>query len=98
MAALLTKSTTNSPKTSTLLWRLRQYVQLAARAVEVQDGIDDLTHVHCTRAPAGLGGREKQLQEVPLIICQVRQIRFVRCGSHRASLQEKEGLSMTATC
>src|SRR6185312_14274628 len=31
-----------------------QHVPLAARAVEVQDGVDDLTHVHFTRAPAGL--------------------------------------------
>jgi hypothetical protein len=71
---------------------------LAARAVEVKQGGDDLTHVHCPWAPAGLGWRAKRLQEVPWLVCEVRPIRFARWGSPRADRQEKEGISMSATC
>src|SRR5215510_13322551 len=74
---------------------VRQHVPLATSAVEVQDGVDDFTHINFTRASSGLSRWNQWLQNGPLLLCQVRLIGFARCGSH-GDLR-KNGLKSMAT-
>jgi hypothetical protein len=61
---------------------VRQHVPLAARSIEVQDDVDDFTHIHLTRASPRLSRWNQRLQNRPLLIGQVRLIGFARRGSH----------------
>src|SRR5271155_479893 len=55
---------------------VRQVVPLAARAALVEQGVDDLAEIDLPRSPAGLGGRQDGLNQVPLGVRQVRGIGF----------------------
>jgi hypothetical protein len=68
---------------------VREQIPWAARPVAVEDGVDDFSHVYGPRASAALGERNQRLQDGPLIVCQVRQIRFTSWGSHWGDLRQK---------
>lgn len=53
-----------------------QHAPGAACPAEVQDSVDDLTHVNLTRATARLGRRDPGFYELPLLIRQVTGIRY----------------------
>lgn len=53
-----------------------EHVPLAARPVEVKDGIDDLPHIHFPRPPPMTAGGNHRFEDRPLSIGQVRRIAF----------------------
>jgi hypothetical protein len=59
---------------------------MVAGAVEVEERLDDLTHVRLARAFTGPGRRDQRRQDGLLSVCQVRQIPFVRGVSHGIDL------------
>src|SRR5262252_7325853 len=59
-----------------------QQVPLAPGAIEVQESVDDVAHVHRSRSPAGLRWGKKRLQDMPLNIGEISQRWFASWGSH----------------
>src|SRR5262245_17612275 len=65
-----------------------EQVPWAACAVEVQDGVEDFSHIHLPRTSAALGSRQQRLQDSPLFVCEVCQIWCTRWGSPEENLCE----------
>ena len=68
-------------------WRqvVRQQTPGAAGAVEVQDSVDHLAHVHLAVSAAGLLGRDMRFDQPPLF---VREITGVRIPFHPRIIPE----------
>ena len=59
-------------------WRkiMRQYSPRAAGANQVQDSIDNLSHVSVSWSATGLGWWQQWLDQFPLFICQISWVRY----------------------
>ena len=52
---------------------VRQHVPLAARTVDVEDGVEDLSHVHLPRPSGEIDGDER-LDQGPLVVTEVGRV------------------------
>src|SRR5215471_291235 len=59
---------------------VRQIVPLAAGTGLIHQRVDHLTQVHLARSAAGLGRRKQFLDQIPLLVGQVRSIRLAHGG------------------
>src|SRR5882724_9222979 len=64
---------------------LGQPVPLAPTAVQIEQRVNDLSHVHFARVPSpvGLRGRNQRSQDSPLLVRQIRGIRLPILSFHR---------------
>ena len=67
-----------------------EHVPLAARAVEVEHGVDDFSHIGGPRSSAGLSVGDNEGEEFPLFVGEVAGVRLTCGGIHGSAPRVEE--------